>query len=90
MGEPKPELLDDWDQRLVVTTVKVNEEGTSLTLKQMAEKDQVRFILQYFKLSWSVVVVCQRQYGGAGSGPGRAGCPHYDLYSRGCGSLEEI
>ena len=40
-GEAKPELLDDWDQRLVVTTLWVDEEGTSISLEQVAEKDQV-------------------------------------------------
>jgi len=39
-GEAKPELLDDWDQRLIVTTLEVNPEGTRLTLNQVAEKDQ--------------------------------------------------
>jgi hypothetical protein len=50
VGEHKPELLDDWDQRLVVTLMEVNEEGTKLTLKQMAEKDQVRFLHLIFTL----------------------------------------
>ena len=40
-GEPKPELVDDWDQRLVVTTLTVNNEGTIITLDQAAEKDMV-------------------------------------------------
>ena len=40
-GEPKPEVLDDWDQRLVVTTLQVDEEGHRLELQQVAEKDQV-------------------------------------------------
>ena len=40
-GEAKPELLDDWDQRLVVTTLLVNEEGSRLSLDQVAETDQV-------------------------------------------------
>lgn len=39
-SEPKPELLDDWDQRLIVTTLEVSPEGTRLTLNQIAEKDQ--------------------------------------------------
>jgi len=38
-GEPKPELVDDWDQRLVVTTLTVDREGTMITLDQAAEKD---------------------------------------------------
>eukprot|EP00092_Neocalanus_flemingeri_P004909 GFUD01005282.1.p1 GENE.GFUD01005282.1~~GFUD01005282.1.p1 ORF type:complete len:351 (-),score=116.66 GFUD01005282.1:309-1361(-) len=41
VGERKPELLDDWDQRLVVTILEVKEEGNRMTLKQVAEKDQV-------------------------------------------------
>merc|ERR1712025_238124 len=40
VGEPKPELLDDWDQRLVVTTLEVDPAGRRLTLSQVAEKDQ--------------------------------------------------
>jgi len=40
-GEPRPELLDDWDQRLVVTTLSVEEEGAKLRLMQVAEKDQM-------------------------------------------------
>merc|ERR1719433_2236869 len=40
-GEAKPELLDDWDQRLVVTTLLVNEEGSRLSLDQVAETDQL-------------------------------------------------
>ena len=40
-GEEKPEVLDDWDQRLVVTLLEVNDQGNRLTLQQVAEKDQV-------------------------------------------------
>jgi len=40
VGEEKPEILDDWDQRLVVTLLDVNPEKTKLTLHQTAEKDQ--------------------------------------------------
>jgi len=40
VGEEKPELLDDWDQRLVVSILEVNNEKTKLTLQQTAEKDQ--------------------------------------------------
>ena len=40
--EAKPELLDDWDQRLVITTLEVNQEGSRLELNQIAEKDQVK------------------------------------------------
>merc|ERR1712192_393141 len=41
VGEGKPELLDDWDQRLVVTTLTLEEEGSRLCLHQLAEKDQM-------------------------------------------------
>jgi len=41
VGEGKPELLDDWDQRLVVTTVALEEDGSRLCLHQVAEKDQM-------------------------------------------------
>jgi len=41
VGEGKPELLDDWDQRLVVTTLTLEEEGSRLCLHQIAEKDQM-------------------------------------------------
>jgi len=41
VGEGKPELLDDWDQRLVVTTLTLEEDGSRLCLHQLAEKDQM-------------------------------------------------
>ena len=41
-GVPKPELLDDWDQRLVVTTLIRDRVARKITLLQVAEKDQVR------------------------------------------------
>ena len=41
VGEAKPELVDDWDQRLVVTTLTRGEKPNSLQLSQIAEKDQV-------------------------------------------------
>jgi len=41
VGEGKPELLDDWDQRLVVTTLALEEDGSRLCLHQLAEKDQM-------------------------------------------------
>ena len=45
-GEAKPELLDDWDQRLVVTTLMVQgQEGEGIELNQVAEKDQVSQII---------------------------------------------
>jgi len=39
-GECKPEIVDDWDQRLVVTTLFREEDGRRLRLEQIAEKDQ--------------------------------------------------
>merc|ERR1719225_1149085 len=41
VGEGKPELLDDWDQRLVVSTLTLEEDGSRLCLSQVAEKDQM-------------------------------------------------
>lgn len=39
-GEEKPELLDDWDQRLVVSCLARGNNGRHLTVTQLAEKDQ--------------------------------------------------
>jgi len=39
-GEEKPELLDDWDQRLVVSCLARGCDGKNLTVTQLAEKDQ--------------------------------------------------
>jgi len=39
-GEEKPELLDDWDQRLVVSCLARGSDGRNLTVTQLAEKDQ--------------------------------------------------
>ena len=39
--EPKPELTDDWDQRLIVTTLRREEEGRKLTLEQEADRAMV-------------------------------------------------
>ncbi|CAB4059100.1 unnamed protein product [Lepeophtheirus salmonis] len=38
-GEPKPECLDDWDQRMVVSTLTLEEDGNKLVITQIAEKD---------------------------------------------------
>ena len=46
-GTEKPELVEDWDQRLLVTTLSRKEDGSSLELSQIAEKDQV--------LVWSIM-----------------------------------
>ena len=37
----RPELVDDWDQRMLVTTLMVEREARKITLIQVAEKDQV-------------------------------------------------
>ena len=37
----RPELLDDWDQRFVMSTLSMDHATTRLTLVQVAEKDQV-------------------------------------------------
>ena len=45
--DAKPELLDDWDQRLVVTTLMVQgQEGERIELNQVAEKDQVSEVIE--------------------------------------------
>ena len=36
----KPELLDDWDQRFVISTLSRDLQANRLTLVQTAEKDQ--------------------------------------------------
>ena len=43
-GVPRPELVDDWDQRLVVTTLLVDRVAREIILIQVAEKDQVSCI----------------------------------------------
>ena len=40
-GREKPELVEDWDQRLLVTTLNRKEDCNILELSQIAEKDQV-------------------------------------------------
>ena len=55
--EAKPELLDDWDQRLVVTTLQVDAEGERIELNQVAEKDQVpgakvEYLLRQSLIQW--------------------------------------
>lgn len=40
-GHPKPELGEDWDQRLIITTLNRLQQGNVLQLQQAAEKDQV-------------------------------------------------
>ena len=48
VGEEKPEVLDDWDQRLVVTLLEVNDQGNRLSIQQVAEKEQVIISMQIF------------------------------------------
>jgi len=40
LEEAKPELLEDWDPRLVITTLTYDEEAGVLVMDQAAEKDQ--------------------------------------------------
>ena len=40
-GSPKPELGEDWDQRLLISTLTREQEGNRIVLDQFAEKDQV-------------------------------------------------
>ena len=37
--EAKPEVLEDWDPRFVVTTLSCSQEGDVVSLSQVAEKD---------------------------------------------------
>ena len=46
-GTEKPELVEDWDQRLLVTTLNRKEDGNILELTQIAEKDQVLNVFFY-------------------------------------------
>ena len=41
LGTPKPELGEDWDQRLLISTLTREMEGKRIVLDQVAEKDQV-------------------------------------------------
>ena len=45
-GNSKPELVEDWDQRLLLTTLTRLSQGNVLQLTQIAQKDQV-IILHY-------------------------------------------
>ena len=49
-GVPKPELVDDWDQRMLVTTPLLEREAKRITLIQVAEKDQVSNIIRWLFL----------------------------------------
>ena len=40
-GTAKPELVEDWDQRMVITTLTRDQQGNVIELHQVAEKDQV-------------------------------------------------
>ena len=40
-GEPKPELGEDWDQRLLMSSLKREQEGQWIVLDQVAERYQV-------------------------------------------------
>ena len=43
-------MVDDWDQRMLVTTMLVERDAMRITLIQVAEKDQVSNILRWFSL----------------------------------------
>ena len=51
-GVGRPEVVDDWDQRLLMTTLLLEREARKITLIQVAEKDQVRNIVRCFVLMW--------------------------------------
>ena len=38
-AEAKPEVVEDWDPRVVVTTLSCSQEGDRVTMVQVAEKD---------------------------------------------------
>ena len=44
----KAELVEDWDQRFVYSTLSRDESGRRLTMQQIAEKDQVFEIGKFF------------------------------------------
>ena len=39
---PQPELLEDWDQRFVTTTLTRGDGGNRIVMQQVADKDEVR------------------------------------------------
>ena len=41
-------VVDDWDQRMLVTTLLVEREARKITLIQVADKDQVSNIVRWF------------------------------------------
>ena len=41
----KPEFLDDWDQRFVISTLSRDLQANRLTLVQSADKDQATLII---------------------------------------------
>ena len=41
----RPELLDDWDQRFVISTLSRDLRANRLTLVQSADKDQATLII---------------------------------------------
>ena len=63
-GCAKPELVEDWDQRLLVTTLARNQEGRALELSQVAEKDQVLAIIKNLTivLKWKHFNFCFRNF----------------------------
>ena len=61
-GCPKPELGEDWDQRLVVTTLMREEEGGGIKLVQEAEKDQVSDFYWIMCVNYLHLEILPRQY----------------------------
>ena len=47
-GVARPKVVDDWDQRMLVTTLLVEREARKITLIQVADKDQVSNIVRWF------------------------------------------
>ena len=47
-GVARPEVVDDWDQKMLVTTLLVERGARKITLLQDAEKDQVSNIVRCF------------------------------------------
>ena len=41
VGVPQPELLEDWDQRFVTTTLTRGDGGNRIIMQQVADKDEV-------------------------------------------------
>ena len=49
MGEPRLELLDDWDPRTVLTTLEMEDDGNCFTLEQKNQDKKVTFFVRPFQ-----------------------------------------